>query len=526
MITGVEVLDAVARVRELAARLPLGGDYDELKADILAEISPWLITATDPEEQMKQRANAKRRAELLLRMHGWQAYAQTQDALMRANEDVFPYRMYLSSEDGRVRPSHDALNRKVLPADHPFWKNHTPPWEFNCRCDCVPMTQEEVDEISYEEQSKAPENKQVLPPEQLREIEENNRIVNPNGNGFLDLRTPRERAADGKGYEFRPGDNALDIDQILQRYTPAEKQAFEDFAARQRLEDGRTLLDWWKNGRAPTPAPLPPLPAVPAAPVPLPAPAPAPAAKKARAVLPKDPTERMRARISRAAYKTETSLGGGVNTTVRLKNGVTVVFKPGSGEHGGMLRPGIQSGTQYLREKAASIIDQHLGTDLVPPVEIITWNGEEGSAMLFKPGFKTAFELRRKNIFPNFPAETQRRMQLLDDILGQTDRHVGNYMIKPAAAGDIVAMIDNGLSLAADTQSNGTRFPGPLHGQPIDAATLSQIRDFMGRRAEWEPLILPLIGQTALNFMLQRVAKLLRTRRFGIPAPAFHYNFP
>ncbi len=265
LITGVECLDTVARVRELTARLSLGEDYDDLKSEILGQISPWLITATNPEEAAKQKAAAARRAELLLRMHGWQAYAQTQDAMMRANEDVFPYRMYISSEDAKVRPSHAALNKKVLPANHPFWQNHTPPWEYNCRCDCVPMTQEEVDELAASEAAKAPEDKQVMPPEQLREIEDNARIVKPGGQGFLDLRSPRERSADGSWYEFRPGDKALDIDQILQRFTPLERRTFEDFAARQTLEDGRSLLDWWRGSPATAAAPAPAAaPAIPA----------------------------------------------------------------------------------------------------------------------------------------------------------------------------------------------------------------------------------------------------------------------
>ena len=250
VITGVESISAIARVRELTASLPLGGDYDELKEQILAELSPWLITATDPEELAKQTAAAKRRAELLLRMHGWQGYAQTQDAILRAQEDIFPYRMYISSEDSRVRPSHAELNKKILPADHPFWLNHTPPWEYGCRCDVVPMTEEEVEEIRAAEQIKPLQDRQVMGPEMLREIEDNNRIPKPGGTGYLDLRTPRERSADGEGYEFRPAENALDIDQILQRFSPAERSAFEQFARAQTLEDGRTLYDWWQ----PTPS--------------------------------------------------------------------------------------------------------------------------------------------------------------------------------------------------------------------------------------------------------------------------------
>lgn len=250
VITGVESLDAVARVRELTARLPLGGDYDELKSQILAELSPWLITEEDDEdERQKQIGAANRRAEMLLRMHGWQAYAQTQHELMEEHLDVFPYRQYLSSEDGQVRPHHEALNKKILPADHVFWHNHTPPWEFNCRCDVVVLTAEEAGEIGAAESSKPPEDKQLMPESQIRELEENGRIVKPGGQGFLDIRTPRERT--GKGYEFRPGDNALDIDQILERFTPPEREAFHAFAKAQVLDAGISLFDWLFNDTRP-----------------------------------------------------------------------------------------------------------------------------------------------------------------------------------------------------------------------------------------------------------------------------------
>lgn len=246
VITGVEALDTVARVREIAARLPEGADWDEQKAAIRQEISPWLVTSEDAEDREKEAAAASRRAEMLLRMHGWQTYARTQHALMEAHVDVFPYRQYLSSEDARVRPAHAALNRKIFPADHPFWDNHTPPWDFGCRCDVVPLTREEVEGIEASEDALAPEDRQVMGDEQLGEIERAGRIVKPGGQGFLDVRTPRERTGDG--YEFRPGQEALPIDQILERFEPAEREAFVAYAAGQTLEDGRTLLEWWQGG--------------------------------------------------------------------------------------------------------------------------------------------------------------------------------------------------------------------------------------------------------------------------------------
>lgn len=38
------------------------------------------------------------------------------------------------SEGGRVRDSHHALNGTVLPIDHPWWRTHSTPLGYNCRC--------------------------------------------------------------------------------------------------------------------------------------------------------------------------------------------------------------------------------------------------------------------------------------------------------------------------------------------------------------------------------------------------------
>ncbi len=40
--------------------------------------------------------------------------------------------MYLTREDSKVRPTHAAINRVVLPKDHSFWLTHYPPNGFNC----------------------------------------------------------------------------------------------------------------------------------------------------------------------------------------------------------------------------------------------------------------------------------------------------------------------------------------------------------------------------------------------------------
>ncbi len=69
----------------------------------------------------------------------------------RALEDVaddLPFWQYHAVMDDRTRPTHAALNGLILPANHPFWNDHFPPWEFCCRC-AVTATYEIPDGYSH-----------------------------------------------------------------------------------------------------------------------------------------------------------------------------------------------------------------------------------------------------------------------------------------------------------------------------------------------------------------------------------------
>lgn len=55
----------------------------------------------------------------------------------RALEDVagdLPFWVYHAVMDDRTRPAHAALDGVTLPANHEFWDDHFPPWDFACRC--------------------------------------------------------------------------------------------------------------------------------------------------------------------------------------------------------------------------------------------------------------------------------------------------------------------------------------------------------------------------------------------------------
>lgn len=53
---------------------------------------------------------------------------------IQAVKDTLPLLKYQTVGDGRVRQSHRTLDNVVRPVDDPFWDEHYPPNDFNCRC--------------------------------------------------------------------------------------------------------------------------------------------------------------------------------------------------------------------------------------------------------------------------------------------------------------------------------------------------------------------------------------------------------
>lgn len=52
-----------------------------------------------------------------------------------------PYLMYDAINDSRVRPSHLAMDGTIRRWDDPWWKTHSPPCGYRCRCSTIQMTE-------------------------------------------------------------------------------------------------------------------------------------------------------------------------------------------------------------------------------------------------------------------------------------------------------------------------------------------------------------------------------------------------
>lgn len=269
VITGVEDASVVQAVRDRIAEIPQGADWDTVKAEIADQISHWLapdagakddegnlMSAADREE--KARAAAERRAELLLRGHGFQAYAAAQYEVMDRQRAAFPFWQYLTSQDDRVRDSHAALDGLVLPADSPFWATHFPPWDYGCRCQVVPLQAEDVADMQAADADKKPEERRVLSPERQAQLEKSGIISRalPGDNGLarpINV-TPRADAP-----RFEPGTLKLDVAQLRERYDAPTFATFEKWARATPLQAGsdRTVLDWLAEPKPARPRPVP-----------------------------------------------------------------------------------------------------------------------------------------------------------------------------------------------------------------------------------------------------------------------------
>lgn len=232
-ISGIEDFDVMQAVRDELAKLPAGADWEKTKKEIVKKISPWFTEK-----------GAEARAKTIMSHHAFAAYASTQARIMDELIDVFPFRQYLSTADQNVRDSHRALNEIILPATHPFWEKHTPPWEWNCRCQVVELTEEDVDEERQRDAKRLPETRRVLEGASLNQLQTGSLNRGPSVN--VDVRTPKER---GGSYEWSARDTTLPYEQIRTRWEEPVAEAFEQWAGKVLIDLGTSLLDWL-SGRA------------------------------------------------------------------------------------------------------------------------------------------------------------------------------------------------------------------------------------------------------------------------------------
>lgn len=114
---------------------------------------------------------------------------------------------------------------------------------------------------------------------------------------------------------------------------------------------------------------------------------------------------------------------------VELTDGERAVFKPKKGERAGE-RYGIEAGTYFKRERASFIVDKTLQLNLVPTTVVRNLGSGygEGSLQKFIPDTMTGWQFNAVN-YPKLGVEYA-KMEILDYIIYNTDRHRENYLMK------------------------------------------------------------------------------------------------
>lgn len=143
---------------------------------------------------------------------------------------------------------------------------------------------------------------------------------------------------------------------------------------------------------------------------------------------------------------------------VTLDNQMSGIFKPVSGEVE-LRKPGVVPGSYFKRERAAYLIDQDLGFNLVPPTVIRSIEGETGSLQMFVENATVAALLKDTNL----PEADLMKMWLFDLIIRNTDRHKGNFLVSQ----DHVVAIDQGAAFGTSSAITYKDFLGRQVPQEI-----------------------------------------------------------
>jgi SPP1 gp7 family putative phage head morphogenesis protein len=234
-VTGLEGIEVIQRVRDEIATLPEGALWDDVKGDIVKIM-----------DDAKFEGGSERRAEMLIRMHGFQAYQAGTYATGMADDDTTHWQ-YLTMEDERVRPSHKALDGITLPKDDPFWEKHFPPWDWGCRCLVRGMNEDLVDEMREGDEDRAPDDKLVVEGPALKRLRDGQL---QRGGQTHDVTPPSEKLGADKAFQWNPGELRLGVEDLQERYDPEVWDAFRQWAVSEDVVEGQTVWEWL-GGKAP-----------------------------------------------------------------------------------------------------------------------------------------------------------------------------------------------------------------------------------------------------------------------------------
>jgi hypothetical protein len=202
--------------------------------------------------------------------------------------------------------------------------------------------------------------------------------------------------------------------------------------------------------------------------------------------------------------------GVNVSRKLHLEDGSNFLWKPRSGEHISSWRY-IPRKQLYRREKAAYLVDRILGFHMVPVVRIAKFDGDIGSLQEWiedtSPADATLETYDSRDIW---------KAGLFDLIIGQTDRHSGNFLTKFNKP----ILIDNGFafpSYAAKGDNRSlilSRFSYAIWDCPIPERYLHAIARL--KQEKVKALLSKYLGPKTIALMYERIDDLLSRKKASI----------
>lgn len=120
---------------------------------VLANEGWWKVkkTQTNPDtgETAEVELGSNRRMRQIFETNLTTSYRAGQYKQQWENRESRPWWMYVCKMLPTSREEHKALHGKVFRYDDPFWDSFYPPNGFNCRCDVIPLTKDEINKIKH-----------------------------------------------------------------------------------------------------------------------------------------------------------------------------------------------------------------------------------------------------------------------------------------------------------------------------------------------------------------------------------------
>lgn len=146
-VAGVTRLDVLQDIRGLVDdAIAKGSTLADFKKGMKERLSakgwwqPVEVTDDATGETKTVDLTKSRRLRTIFETNMRTSYAAGQWTRIQRTKKALPFLCYKTVGDARVRPRHRAWHNVVLPVDHPWWKTHFPPCDWQCRCQVVQMT--------------------------------------------------------------------------------------------------------------------------------------------------------------------------------------------------------------------------------------------------------------------------------------------------------------------------------------------------------------------------------------------------